>query len=40
MYDDDHNNLHHFKKLKDHHPNVTFYSHHVKSDGSYHTEKV
>ena len=40
MYDDDHNNLHHFKKLKDHHPNVTFYSHHVKSDGSYRTEKV
>lgn len=35
MYDDDTGNLDHFLKLKEQHPNVKFYAHHVQSDGTH-----
>lgn len=35
MYDDDTGNLDHFLKLKEKHPNVKFYAHHVQTDGTH-----
>jgi hypothetical protein len=35
MYDDDTGNLDHFLKLREQHPNVKFYAHHVQHDGSH-----
>ena len=34
MYDDSHNNLHHFLKLRHEYPNTEFHAYHVKGNGS------